>query len=383
MMDLISTEVHIAVVSDIHLGDKRNPTQSIISNLNKYLICDRVLADLDVLFLAGDVFDDELPTYSTDYAQIVAWAARLLRKCHHHRVMVRVLEGTRSHDRGQSILFATLNEAMKKMGKGVDLRYISQIEIEVIEKYQLSVLYVPDDLNHGNTQLTAQQVSQKLSAAGIGQVDLAIMHGAFHHQLPECAHSSPMHDAQTYEQWVKHLIFVGHIHTPSVLGKIHAQGSFDRLAHNEEHPKGYFKARISPDGWSATFIENKDAAIYKTITCDHDSVADNLLLIDEVVKALPDGCNLRIEAKVGNPILDNIPLICQRWPLQKWGTPAVRGKDKKKNTPIIDHKRVYVPVVLDQKSLYGALMQRLADKKYDGQLREQCSQLLQLYTQAG
>lgn len=377
-MDSVSTEVNIAVASDIHLGSKRNSTSFIINNLNKHLVTDAFLASIKILFLAGDVYDEELSTYSKEYSEIGSWIFRLLRKCHRYGVMVRILEGTRSHDRAQSIQFVTINEAMKTLGKGVDLAYVNEIHIEHMVKYDLTVLYVPDDLNSGNTQATLDQVKQLMASQNLKSVDLAIMHGNFQHQLPEIAHS-PVHDSEAYSQLVRQLIFIGHIHTSSVEGKIHAQGSFDRYAHNEEEAKGFFRAVLRPDSYTVMFIENTDAAIYKTITCDADSVADNILKIDAVVKNLTKSANLRVEANVGNPIFDNLSVLKERWPMHQW-TSVVRGKEKKKSTPILDHKLVYVPVSLDRQTLHPRLMERLRTKCYDETIVSRCDMLLAQFT---
>jgi DNA repair exonuclease SbcCD nuclease subunit len=372
-------EVRLAVVSDIHLGSKRNPTSFIINNLNRHLVTDAFLASIDILFLAGDVFDEEQYTYTAEYAQIGQWIARLIRKCHQFKVAIRVLEGTRSHDRGQSVLFVTLAEAMGKIGKGVDLKYVNELSLEHIEKFNLTVLYVPDDLNSGNTQATLDQVKQLLAQHGLLSVDIAVMHGNFPHQLPGGIDHIPMHDYDEYSKLVRWLIFIGHIHICSVLGKVHAQGSFDRLSHNEEEPKGFFRAVLRKDSYKVTFIENTSAAVYKTITCDADSVAENILKIDETVKPVPDGANLRIEANQGNPILDNLGLIKERWPMHNWAS-VVRGKDKKKAEPLLDHKLVYVPVTLDRQTLHPTLMGRLVQKNYEPAVLERCDEMLSQFT---
>ena len=75
--------------------------------------------------------------------------------------------------------------------------------------------------------------------SGLTKVDYAVMHGQFDYQLPKHITGMPRHDSQKYLDIVKHYIFIGHIHTHSVYDRIIAQGSFDRLTHGQEEPKGY------------------------------------------------------------------------------------------------------------------------------------------------
>jgi hypothetical protein len=366
-------EVRFASVSDVHLGHKRTKTAFIINNLNKHLVTDAFMSSIDILFIVGDLYDDLLATYSEDYQLIGSWEARLLRKAHRYGVQVRLVEGTKSHDRGQGVQMVTINEAYKKIGKGVDLKYITDLSIEYIEKWGLHVLYVPDDLSP-NPQDTLDQVRALLREHKITKVDLAMMHGQFPHQIPAGIGHIPMHDDEAYSELAR-LIFIGHIHTSTVYKNIYAQGSVDRLSHAEEEPKGFFRAVMGPDHYTVTFIENTGAAIYKTVTCDQDSVAENLIKIGEFVKDIPDGANLRIEANVGNPIFENMALIKERWPMYAW-TDIKRNKDKKEAKPLLDHKLVYVPVTLDRQTLHPTLMGRIMQKKYDPAVVALCDTLL-------
>lgn len=372
-----SREVRFAVASDIHLGNKRTKTYFIITNLNKHLVTDEFMASIDILFLAGDLYDEELASYSTEYNQIGSWLARLLRKAHRYGVIVRLLEGTRSHDRGQGVQMQMLAEAYAKVGKQVDFHYASELSIEYIEKWSLHVLYVPDDLSP-NPQDTLDQVKQLLRQHKLQRVDLAIMHGQFPHQIPAGIGHIPMHNPEEYSKLAR-LIFIGHVHTASVWQNIYAQGSFDRISHAEELPKGFYRTVMNDESYTVTFIENPDAAIYKTITCDEDSVADNLIKLGEQVASVPEGASLRIEAKQGNPIFENMGVVKERWPGYTWTT-VVRDKEKQRAKPILDHKQVYVPVLLDRETLKPTLLARLAQRGYEQALLERCATQLSIIT---
>ena len=94
------TALRVGVASDIHLGHARNKAEFIIANLNHCFSNDAYFSTVDLVVLAGDVFDNGMPLSSEDVSHIDMWVAKLLRLCHKHKVMLRVLEGTPSHDRG-------------------------------------------------------------------------------------------------------------------------------------------------------------------------------------------------------------------------------------------------------------------------------------------
>ena len=85
---------------------------------------------------------------------------------------------------------------------------------------------------------------------------------------------SPIHD--------NGLIFIGHVHKSSQYGRIIAQGSFDRLSHGEEDPKGHMRATRKTDGThDIVFIENKKAKKYITISCLYLPIEDAISKIDK------------------------------------------------------------------------------------------------------
>lgn len=364
--------VRIAVVSDIHLGNPRNKTKDIVANLNKYLSNSKFLSTIDILFVAGDVFDEALYLSSEGVEDIDLWIAKLLRRCEEFDVVVRVLEGTPSHDRGQSQRFLTMHEVHKKAGrKPVDIAYIKELCIEHIDKFDMDVLYVPDEWGSGPED-ALDQVKAHLRKKELEQVDVAIMHGMFGFQLPEIARL-PKHNEEEYLRIVREFIFIGHVHTFAQYKRIIAQGSFDRLSHNEEEPKGFVRAIIHPAlNSELTFIENKTAHIYKTITCYHEQVTDNLLLIDEKVKGLKPDSHVRIEAHYTNSILSNMMVIKERWPQFKWDSIA-REKQKKQNKTIMDHKNTYVPISLDRQNLTKIVLERLSPMNLDQDIFNRCT----------
>lgn len=309
-MTISNDFVNIAVISDIHLGHKNTKTLSIIKNLEDLIFKDHSNKDLDILFLAGDVFDGLLELNDEDITYIDFFIEALLRYCYKNEIALRILEGTPSHDWTQSIRFITIAQMLEL--KDLDIKYIDNIHIEINEKFNMSILYVPDEIQP-TTDKTLKLVKQAIYDAGLDQVDIAIMHGQFEYQLPAGIKNIPRHSSEEYLKIVKKLIAIGHVHTHSYLDRIVAQGSFDRLKHGEEEPKGYIKAKIYKDSFTFDFIENKNAQIYKTIEISDLSLEDTFRCLDEVTNTYPNSF-IRLKATYNHPIFANMGEVVAKYP---------------------------------------------------------------------
>lgn len=295
---MLKPHIYYLVISDIHLGHRNNPTSSITENL-KNVIGKFSNKPLDIIFIAGDLFDRLLDNSMPDTQEAHLWMCWLLRFCEEHNIKLRVLEGTRSHDRGQSSQFATIYHIAQT---SLDYLYIPYLHIEKMEDLGISVLYVPDEW-HEDTQETYKQVELLLQENSLRSVDIAIMHGQFGYQLPNAPMSVPRHKEEQYLQIVDHYIHIGHVHVYSQFERIIAQGSFDRLAHGEEDPKGFVYAEIRQDGsHEHHFIENKDALIFKTIKVRAMDLEASIAYLDKQISKYPIGSNIRIHAKKDHPV---------------------------------------------------------------------------------
>lgn len=302
-------ELNIAFISDIHLAHPRTNTYHIIKNLRKAFPDDAATAKLDILFLAGDVFDRLMSLPQDEVDAIQEWIADLLRICAKHGILVRVLEGTPSHDWRQSKQFVNVNNTL---GVAANLKYVDTLSIEVIEeKGNLSVLYVPDEWN-ADASVTWQQVQELLSIHGMEKVDIACMHGSFDYQLP--IESAKNHNSEHYMSIVNHYIGIGHVHIRTERGKkILAQGSFDRLSHGEEAPKGHYRACISPAGNYHWFVENPGARLYKTLDCREMDTDQVLELLTTYENEPEDSC-FRLMIKRGTAVQHGLKDLRQRFP---------------------------------------------------------------------
>lgn len=351
--------LRIASISDIHLNHRRTKTEFIIQNLNTYFSNDEFLSQVDLLVFVGDVFDDLISMSNEDVSLIQSWIAKCLRLCARYNVCVRVLEGTPSHDRNQSNTFVTINEIHAKNGASeVDLKYVKTLSIEHITRFGIDVLYVPDEWNH-DTADTLVEVKTLLKTKGLTQVDYTFLHGCFNYQIPEITKQNIKHNEPDYLALTKHLIFVGHVHKHSRFERIYSNGSFDRLAQNEEEAKGFLYAIVDGSDYTVKFIVNKTAKRYVSIKSYHDDLADSLKMIDKKVANLPNGSYVRVETSYLNPISGGVDTLKVRWPLFNWSVEIKEKGNTEKITSLVDDV-VYTPIIINKETLYNLVIDRLA-----------------------
>lgn len=355
-------KLNVAFISDIHLGHPNTPTDFIINNLETYAFPDTDETGLlDIIFFSGDVFDSQLEFDSQPAVDIRAWVARFLKMCVKRDIAVRVLKGTPLHDWDQSFIFHEMNE---NFHLGCDLKYIDQIHIEHMEKFGIDVLYVPDEAR-ATPEQTWDVVQSLLDEKGLLKVAMACMHGAFPHQLPNIeAIKDRFHDPVKYEGIVEHFIDIGHIHKHSIKGKILAQGSFDRLCHNEEMDKGHIRVmRGEP-----VFIKNHGAMRYTTL--DVQGLAPEEVLV-HVGKELGDNRspgNIRLTCKKGDVAGDMRRRLTDIFPFIRFTVDRI-SDDKKKITVEEATKQMRQLPILTRDNILDEISLVLKDQNPERALR--------------
>lgn len=363
------SELRLAVISDIHLGHKRNPAAAIIQNLMAAFPDNAETARLDIIFLAGDVFDNLLTLPHDDVVEIDLWVSYFLRLCKKHDIMLRVLEGTPGHDWQQSQRFEVINQAGRI---GADLKYVKDLSIEYIERYGITVLYVPDEW--GAPDKTLSQVHDLLRAKGLDKVDFAIMHGQFEYQLPPQV-KAPKHDSRSYLELVRHLIFIGHVHTHTRYERIIAQGSFDRLAHGEEGPKGHVRALVRANGEAdVVFHETVGAKKFITVDVGDASLEETLERVDYRLKDLPPNSFVRVRGDYMNPIFTNMDTLIRKYPLITWSSDAEAPKEKDVEE-LGEEDALFQPISITADNITRLLMERISASGASSEIL-QCSEAI-------
>jgi DNA repair exonuclease SbcCD nuclease subunit len=364
---MLNQTLRIATFSDVHLGHRRTPTESIIENLKRDIPDTAETGKLDVIFIPGDLFDRFLTLPDTNVYEIHAWIARLLRTCKRRDIVLRVLEGTPSHDWKQSRLVESINE---NTGIDADARHVPDLSIEHHQRFDMDIMYIPDEWSSDNDD-TWKQVQQLLSEHRLEQVDFILMHGQFPYQLPPHV-NVPTHDPDRYVSICRHYVFCGHVHIPSRYENIIVPGSYDRLTHGEEHPKGHWRVLVNPKGDDeVVFYENHGATLYKSVDCCHLSVEEALEKVDQLVEPLLAGSHVRVEADREDPIASSLDVLKRKYPEFNWAS-KLQSKAKSGKEMLQDMRAKYQTKPITQRTIGDMVGGRLKQMECDDSTIQQC-----------
>lgn len=207
------TPVRILSISDLHFGNTQTDPDQLAANVRTHVLPH--FRSIDLLIIAGDFFDTALSLSDKLTPGVIAVMLDLLAEASFHKVVVRILRGTFSHDRTQGSYFPFLHAQYKFTN---DLRYIDTVSLEYLEQFDLRLLYMPDDLPYPTAEAAMEVVHQKLQAVGWTTVDYAIIHGYLDHVVPAGV-SKPK---GTYDRrqfaFVRRYVISGHVHTSSMAG---------------------------------------------------------------------------------------------------------------------------------------------------------------------
>ena len=221
------------MLSDIHLGHDVNKAEDMVLNLRKFFkTYDNKIKLLDLIIISGDVFDKLLSNNSPDFHLAYEWLTELLVLCTKYGIILRILEGTNSHDFRQiSLLYKTVTN----LKLDVDFKYYDILDIEINKELGISILYLPDEWKH-DTKDIYKDVLRKLKEHDLDKVDFIVMHGAFSYQMPEFL-SHNTHDPEAYSKLAHGPVIAGHVHIRSKYRNVIIPGSFERLSHSDDDEK--------------------------------------------------------------------------------------------------------------------------------------------------
>lgn len=365
------------VLGDIHLGHRANDSSKICKALKELLIDSNLVKQSDIVVIEGDLYDRLLTLDYPHLAEMDSTLVLLMRECAKHKTILRVLEGTPSHDRRQAARLQTLYDLLLDKP---DYKWVNTLEIEYLSELQAHVLYVPDEWR-ADTQETLSEVKALMQSRDLSQVDIAIMHGQFEYQLPSHVKNVPIHKQSEYENLVKEKIFIGHVHTHSLNSKVIAAGSLDRLKHGEEEPKGLVKARYNGKSWFIDFIENKQARVYLTVDVTDLDMDSTIAKITQALLGKPIDSCIRIKAQSTHPVFAGFADIQRKWPtitFSKKSEQDISGATNEATMQDIDSN--YTKVDITKENLLDLVLKRLDKYELDSEqlsyIKESISSLL-------
>jgi DNA repair exonuclease SbcCD nuclease subunit len=259
----MSEPLRLIFASDLHLGIRSIDQKEMADAFADAFF--PILPETDIMFLNGDFFDTLVLFDNYGFDPVYEVIMGLFRLCDMHNVTLRVLQGTFTHDRKQCERFITFYKNNKFT---FDFKFMGTIELEEITRGDRSirVMYVPDDLPFKSSDEIVSVIKDRMVERGWDELDYGCMHGFFDFTYPKAiSQENCIVFRESQFPFIKKMIDVGHVHQHRISGKVVSNGSFDRLNHGDEDPKGYVKVLDYPDKYKAQFIENKNSAIFSTL----------------------------------------------------------------------------------------------------------------------
>lgn len=276
-------KIKILHTGDLHLNHPKVPTVTICDRFSNQIF--PLLKEIDLLVIAGDTFEALVHMNRTDVITILSFFSDLYRECDEHDVVIRVLEGTGSHDRNQMKIWEHL---YKKGGYKNDVRYFDKISLEYIESLDVRIVYIPEDVPYSSSARVIKVIKEMMNKAGWTTTDLIVAHGFMDYTLPPMKHKPKIVFTKKQLSSILHKkgkALFGHVHSPSINGQFSYCGSYERLRHGEEERKGFFII----DRNVAKFVENKEATLFKTMDFSKEDNYDKIMEdFTEFVKTFPD-----------------------------------------------------------------------------------------------
>jgi len=255
--------VKMLMVSDVHFGVKDvNQTEMSDAFIDTIF---PVLKETDIFFINGDFFDDLVSFDNNQFDPIYETVLMTFHLCELYKIKLRVLQGTWSHDRNQLKRF---NSIYKNNHFTFDYRFIDTIDLEEISfgERSLRFFFIPDDLPFKTSDDIVDVLKNKMVEKDWEYVDYGCMHGFVYVTVgKEWIQENALVFKEAKFAVVGKAIDVGRVRQHRISGNVFSNGSFDRLCHGDEDPKGCIRFFDYPDKYTATFIENKQAAVYDTV----------------------------------------------------------------------------------------------------------------------
>lgn len=368
----MKTTIKSLNTGDIHFFHPKVSAHVIAEHTYKFMVNDEVFSKINIFNVNGDIFDKSGTLDSSDTSTVIAWFNRVVFLCRKHNVKLRILHGTKSHDKHQTRLFNSIYTLIENK---IDFKYIDDITIEYIDDFDRYVLYIPDDM--GSAKSTLVRVHQLMAQMQIDKVDYACFHGFFDYQIPEMADSEVAHRWSDYDPIIGELIFISHVHTYSSYEKIVAPGSPERLRHGEEEDKGCIIATHCGENSSHVFLKNILSTKFITIKL-RDDCEDFLSYVDKKVKKCNPGDHIKIKIKKNSQKNLIAKALAQRYPLLEWEIDWL-----KENKPLSDQTKIKSKIIKDipinEDTIVGLIQKNLSTENHSAQRVDAVLQTLKSY----
>lgn len=320
--------IKIVATGDLHFGNPKISSEKLYVTLTEFFYKEAQTSDL--ILLTGDLFDQIATVNSNANKYVSLFIRELFLFSARLGIPVRILHGTYSHDRNQlSVL-----EVLKL--ENTNAKIINEISCEEIQlkDKKFRILYIPDNLPYKKSSDVMTHIKKVMSVHGWKTVDIVLGHGTFDHALPVGPEHAPpcTYTRDQFNDILERngIIIMGHIHIPSAKNGVYYCGSFERMSHGEEQPKGFCSFEYENEQWKHKFIENPSATLFVSIYPEGYSTDEIIVDFDKQID------NIFPEHKGYVRVLHNDPevrallsKVCNsKYPLLTYSSKARNDSDK-------------------------------------------------------
>jgi DNA repair exonuclease SbcCD nuclease subunit len=273
----------IVIINDIHFGIK--DSKRLYDELHQFT--DYIESNpVDMVMFNGDFFDLKLAVGDLATFYAMSFFQKVITICKEKKIIVRMIQGTRSHDLNQLCLFEPFTR-----DRDIDFKIYETVqEEEILGK---KILFLPEEYPENFKTYYDEYKTKKYDILfGHGTWDF-LSFGAEKKESAKGVRQAPIFIFDEWQETLKEGVAVfGHIHGRTIhKDKVFYPGSFTRWGYGELGDRGFSVLTVDDSSWSLEFINNTEAPIYSTasvkeICSDMDtmSAADIISLITEQVK---------------------------------------------------------------------------------------------------
>ena len=259
----------VVSLADVHFGKKNDNwlTKELQAHFFPYLEEDK--EEIGLISITGDLFDRVISLNEPSAKLVINFMEQLIAFSDDHKIPLRLLKGTLSHDYNQLRIFDSYQETYPFF------RIIERMQVEDLDGFK--ILYLPEEYPtsyesyYKDLLLEAPDKTYDL-ILGHGMIDFVAFTG-YENDSENRTHGTPTHKAEDLMRVTKGPILFGHIHDfHEYKDQIYYSGSFTRYSFADQEDKGFLVAEF-PDKknsseYELVMITNESAPTYGIIDLD-------------------------------------------------------------------------------------------------------------------
>lgn len=292
-------------IGDLHFGIKDTPR--LYSELKQFK--DFVEAeDIQLMVFNGDYFDKKLSIGDVESFYAFMFFKEVIDICKKKKIILRMIQGTRSHDLNQLQAFKAYEDDIN-----IDFKIIETVTEENI--LGMNILFIPEEYPENSEDYYKDYKTRKYHCGfAHGTFDFVAQPGVIEN-ANRSTHSAPVLFWKEWKEAFENgFVSVGHIHGRNTYGnKIFYPGSFTRWNYGERSDKGftYFEYNLEDSTYNVKYIDNTLAPKFDVVSVSDlgfDFSTVTIEVLRESLDKVVDGTdNLRID--LGGLSDENIKIL--------------------------------------------------------------------------